>query len=263
MNSMRRSERALALLVLGCACGGGGAGGAAGARTREAAEVSTARDGDAPGGDLGGGNPEPGGSDGADAKPATDFQVEGVLGALDDAAVQRAVAAASEALQGCYQRNVGGLRYIRGKADVLVRVARDGSIKRAQVGDGDLGSWPIEKCLVAVARGMAFGKPRGGEGEVRIPLEFASAVAPDVMDPDRAQREMAPKLRAFAGCPRGPKSYEVTVYLGAGGRVTSAGFESDGAEGIPEAWGDCAWERALKWTMSDPRGKPTKAKGKR
>src|SRR5262245_54036781 len=101
---------------------------------------------------------------------AQDFRVDGTLGRLDEAVVQRAVADAESAIEWCLRHPAGGLDYIGGRGVVAARVSRDGHVNHAQVVDGDLGAWPVEKCLVDLARKLSFGKPQGGEAEVRIPL---------------------------------------------------------------------------------------------
>jgi hypothetical protein len=55
----------------------------------------------------------------------------------------------------------------------------------------------------------------------------------------------------------------VTLYVGPGGKVTSAGFDSDADDGISESWGDCAAKKVLGWKLPDPRGKVLKMKGRR
>ncbi len=44
--------------------------------------------------------------------------------------------------------------YVGGSVTILARVGLDGKVLAAHVIDGNLGAWPIEKCLVGLARKM-------------------------------------------------------------------------------------------------------------
>jgi hypothetical protein len=195
------------------------------------------------------------------AAAAQDFRVDGTLGRLDDAVVQKAVADAGAAIEACYRDNVGALRYVGGKLVIRAVVGRDGKVSSAQVADGDLGAWPVERCLVDVARRLDFGKPQGGDAEVRIPLEFAARGPVTVMDESDSERELRAGLRALrTACAGGPKEATVTAYVAAGGRVTSVGFAADAKLG--PAWCDCADRRARTWQLTDPRGSAAKLTGR-
>ncbi|HKA89055.1 MAG TPA: AgmX/PglI C-terminal domain-containing protein [Haliangiales bacterium] len=198
---------------------------------------------------------------GCSVAAAQDFRVDGTLGRLDDAAVQKAVGDAGAAIEACYSDHVGALRYVGGKLTVRAIVSRDGKVAHAQVADGDLGAWPVEKCLIDLARRLDFGKPQGGNAEVRIPLEFAGRAPVTVMDEADSERELRQAMRALrAGCAGGPKEATVTAYVAAGGRVTSVGFASEAK--LAAAWCDCAEKRSRSWQLSDPRGSAAKLTGK-
>ncbi len=192
---------------------------------------------------------------------AQDFRVEGTLGRLDDAVVQKAVGDAGAAIEACYRDNVGALRYVGGKLTVRAIVARDGKVAHAQVAEGDLGAWPVEKCLVELVRKLDFGKPQGGDAEVRIPLEFSARGPVTVMDEADSERELRQALRSLrTGCAGGPKEATLTAYVAAGGRVTSVGFASDTK--LAASWCDCAEKRSRTWQLTDPRGSAAKLVGK-
>ena len=181
-----------------------------------------------------------------------EFRVDGTLGRLDDAAVKKAVADAGGAIESCFRDHAGDLRYVGGRVVVAARVARDGRTAHAQIVEGDLGAWPVEKCLVDLARKLSFGKPQGGEAEVRIPLEFGSQGNAVAMDGD----ELSKTVRSLRGCVGAPKEATVTAYVGAGGRVTSIGFAAEGKLGA--GWCDCVAARAKGWQLADPRGSAAK-----
>ena len=190
----------------------------------------------------------------AGAASAQEIRVEDGLGSIDPAAVQAALDGASAELQGCYRTGAAGLRYVGGSVRVLVRVDLKGRVKRTEIGSSDLGSWAVERCLLGVARHLALPAPKGGEAVVQIPLDF-QAPSPPVDMSEAAARDAAAKLRGIYRCAGGPKSVPVTLYVAAGGAVTSAGF----AAGGNEAWGDCASAKARALRLEDPLGRVLKA----
>lgn len=201
-----------------------------------------------------------------DEEPEEDdgVEIEGLLGTLDVADIQPVIDKRARELEGCYQDGVGKLRYVGGSVELKFRVAADGVVKWVKVQQGDLGAWPIEKCLLEIARTMKFPRPRGGEAEFTFPLEFPGRGRVVPLDDARADAEIGPRLAELdecvdeAGVPA-PSQVQVTVYVAVGGRVTSAGFATVAEEPFADAWADCALERVLGWKLTDPRGKVWKA----
>lgn len=191
-----------------------------------------------------------------------ELEVEGLLGTIDMSDVQPILSRRADALVACYEEESGLPPYVGGQIELKFRVNRDGSLKHVQVAEGNLGAWPVEKCLLGVARSLTFPRPRGGEAEFRFPLEFSGRGSVAVMNEDQARRELSGKLREWATCPGAedvPMEVQLTVYVGAHGAVTSAGLTALGAEPFPDAWADCAVAKAMAWTLSDPRGRIVKA----
>jgi hypothetical protein len=190
------------------------------------------------------------------AARAQDFEVEGTLGTLDDASVQLAVQKHAAAIEACFKEQAAGKRYLGGALSLRLRVARDGSVKSAAA-RSDVGSWDVERCLVKLARTMRFARPRGGEAEVELPLEFPART--QVATADGA--ELDARLGALAACQGGPPEVQVTAYVGPGGKITSAGFSAEAA--LSEGWGDCAARKLAGFRLTDPRGRVMKLVGRR
>jgi hypothetical protein len=182
-----------------------------------------------------------------------DVVVEGALGTLDSAAVQAEVQKSAGAVKACFDEHAPP-RYVGGALHVRARVGKDGKVKKAFVAAGDLGAWGVERCLMKLARGMSFGRPTGGEAEVDLPFEFPPQGTAADAGEDAA---LDGKLAALRSCGRAGLGTQVTLYVGAGGRVTSAGFAGD----VSEAWGDCAAAKARGWRLADPLGRPKKVVG--
>lgn len=184
---------------------------------------------------------------------AQDIRVDNGLGTIDGVAVQKVLDEEGAKLNACYLEDARTKRYLGGSVRLVVRVDVKGRVKRAEVAASDLGSWETERCLLEGARKLQFPPPKGGEALVQVPLEFNASSAPGDM-PDGAARAAAAKLRGIYRCAGGPKSVPVTLYVGAGGAITSVGF---GAV-TNEAWGDCAAAKAKAIHVEDPLGRVLK-----
>ena len=187
------------------------------------------------------------------------LEVAGTLGRMDPDAVTPVVAAAFDDLVGCWQRATAQVRWLAGDVELKVRVDRAGRVVRAHIAVSDLGSWPTERCLLTRIRELTFPRPEGGaEGEFVFPLEFPAQGRVQTLPAPRAARELAQPIGALAACAGGPDRARVTVYVGPGGAVLSAGFAADGGEAPSDGWLECAHARALAWQLEDPLGTVTK-----
>jgi hypothetical protein len=204
------------------------------------------------------GRPPPGG-DGED-EPG-DIEVQGLLGRLEPSQIQPVIEMRWSDIEECYRDNIGKNRFIGGHVELKFRVHRDGTVRDVFVVEGDLGAWPVEKCVLGVSKAMTFPKPKGGEAEFQFPIDFPGRGSVAVLAEAGADAELVPMFPTLRECieegfdaPR----VRLTVYTGPGGLVKSAGFVSpDGP--FDAAWADCAHQKALAWKLTDPRGKVVKA----
>ena len=200
-----------------------------------------------------------------DGDEPDDIQVEGLRGTLDVSEIQPVVEKRWGEIEGCYAAGIGRNRFVGGKLELKFRVNRDGTVKRVQVAEGDLGAWQVEKCVLDVARAMTFARPKGGEAEFGFPIEFPGRGAVGILDDAAAETQLAPDLAELDECAEAaggrPEQVRITVYVGAGGRVLAAGFATPAEEPFADEWADCAAEKALAWRLADPRGKVKKAQG--
>jgi hypothetical protein len=195
-----------------------------------------------------------------DDEPDDGVQVTSTRGRTDPEAVNAGLAPRRAELTGCYLHNVGKRRWLGGKLIVHWDIAADGAITRVLLAESDVGAWPIEKCVLAVARATTFGKPIGGPAELTLPLEFAAPAPADVwgLEPSvRAVGGHLVKLEACAGQGAVPGEVAITLYVGPQGRVQSVGFASATAP-LDDAWASCAERVALAWQLPDPKGQVTK-----
>lgn len=190
------------------------------------------------------------------------ISIEGGRGVLQEGDINKVIGKHSRELERCYLDNVGRTPYVGGRVELKFRVTPDGVVKTVQVASGDLGSWPVEKCMLSVARTMQFPKPRGkGDAEFSFPIDFPGRGVVEALDPDRATAELAPRFKDLANCEgeAPPDQIQVTVYVAVKGAVTSVGFAVPGEQPVPEDWADCALAKALTWKLTDPRGRVVKA----
>jgi hypothetical protein len=204
--------------------------------------------------------PQPPPADDEEASTDDGVGVEGTLGQLDPDRAQPTFEAHSDLLQGCFTDQKPA-RFVGGQVEIKFHVLRDGTVKWVGLTMSDLGAWPIEKCLWNVSMGMTFPKPHGGEAEVSFPVNFP-ATAPTIVKEDTgtfatALATNAGKLKACKGAP--PRA--LTVYVGPGGKVQSAGFATMDQPITDDVvkWADCAVPMVLAWKLADPRGMIVKA----
>jgi hypothetical protein len=148
-----------------------------------------------------------------------------------------------------------------GKLEIKWEIAADGVLTSAQIASSDLGAWPVEKCLLEVARAIQFVKPRGGDADFTVPLEFSSRGSSQWWDEDRSAQAVGERGGELAECVAvgepAPADVVVTIYVGTRGKVLSVGFASASAP-LSDGWADCAAEMILSWQLVDPRGQVAK-----
>ncbi len=238
---MRRAGLALALAA--AACGGGSSGGkSSAARPAEPAEPRAVR------------------------VPIEDEELEdgveitSTRGRMDPAVVETGIEPHKEGLGDCYMSRVGQRRWLGGRVSIHWDIKRDGTIAAVKLVESDLGAWPIEKCLLDIARAATFGKPIGGDADFSIPLDFSARGRPAIWDEDESLKAVGGQLAKLDECAKAkgvkgppPEDVTVTLYAGPFGKVQSVGFASPRSV-LDDAWAECAEKAALAWRLPDPRG---------
>jgi outer membrane biosynthesis protein TonB len=194
-----------------------------------------------------------------DSEPEDGVVITSAHGHMEPAVVEAGIGPHKEALGACYTSRVGKRRWLGGHVSLHWAVKRDGAVTSVKLVESDLGAWPIEKCLLDVARAATFGKPVGGDAEFAIPLDFSATGRIEMGDQDKAQKAIAPQLAKLEACLKAkgvkgpaPEDVTITIYVGPKGKVQSAGFASPRSE-LDEAWADCAEAAVLAWRLPDPR----------
>ncbi len=145
-------------------------------------------------------------------------------GHMEKAAVEAALAPHHDALSDCYVRNVGHRRWLGGHVMIRWDIKRDGTVSSVKVmSESDLGAWPIEKCLVEVARRASFDKPVGGDADFTLPFEFSAKGATLPWSEDQALRAVGGQLGKLDACAKAakepaPSDVTITIYVRPHGR---------------------------------------------
>ncbi|HLU68190.1 MAG TPA: AgmX/PglI C-terminal domain-containing protein [Kofleriaceae bacterium] len=194
------------------------------------------------------------------------LEVTGLKGRLDPHQIEAGVQPHQSALAGCYRAQLRRVRFLGGEITLKLVVGPDGAVASVQILESDLGSWPVEKCLLEVARSMTFPEPRGGDrhADFTLPLDFNSGRGRVVWwEEEKVAAHVSQKLPELDACEEesgepAPSNVWVTLYLGNRGAVRSVGFASPSERPIPDAWADCAAEVVGGWALADPLGKIAK-----
>jgi TonB family protein len=186
-------------------------------------------------------------------------EVVSTRGHMEPSDVEAGMAPHNAALEECFTENLKKRKWLGGKLTLTWQITKDGQVTSVVVADSDLGAWDIEKCVLTVARGATFAKPRGGDADFSIPYEFSAKGASVWWEEDVGLKAVGKRIDQIAKCNKdGAPSDEVliTMYVGTRGKVQAAGFSSAGA--VPDAWADCVEKLVTGWTLADPRGKVAK-----
>jgi TonB family protein len=203
--------------------------------------------------------------DGDDEDP-DDIEVEGLKGRLEQHQIEAGLEPHRTGLARCYQRQVKKASYLGGVVTLKVVVDSKGAVGLAQISESTLGSWPVEKCVLEIARAMTFDPPKGGDrqADFTLPLDFSGGRGRVVWwEEERVEAHVSQKRAGLDECAdksgaARPSNVVVTIYLGNRGAVKSVGFASESPAGIEDAWADCAAEEVRSWALSDPLGKIAK-----
>lgn len=226
-----------AVLVMIAACGGGSAGKPAGDGAQTRSRGIPIDEGDA--------------DDNSDG-----IEVVSSRGRMDPQAIETGIGPHKANLGACFTTRVGQRRWLGGQVALQWDVQRDGAVTAVRLAESNLGAWPIEKCLLDVARAATFGKPIGGDADFSIPLEFTARGRAEVWDEDQSLAAIGGQLATLDACSKGkraPDDVTITLYVGPQGKAQSVGFASASAV-VDDGWADCAESAVLAWKLPDPRG---------
>jgi TonB family protein len=178
----------------------------------------------------------------------------GLSGTLTDDQMAAPIEQRMDEFQRC--RDTKLPQYVGGQVELHLTIDPSGEVRRATVSDSTLGNFTTERCILAIARKLHFSRPKGGQAEFTYPIPFAQGSRVREWDAARLAPEMSRHRKELAAC--GAKTpYALTVYVGAGGKVTSVGLASS-AE-MDEGPARCLVERTAGFRFADPLGQAARA----
>ena len=189
-------------------------------------------------------------------------QMEGLLGTISQYDVERVVKRGYEKMFQCFQDPWDLLEEIEGSFELVMEVGADGSVSQVYLRDGDLGSRQAEACIVNKVAGFMFPAPEGGDTAM---ISYAMEIEEPYDHPEphnwgggKSREALAEHMDDLETCLKGETGVRLTLYIGRGGKVVSAGATSSSYE-MYEA-GLCLAKAAEAWIYSeDPGERPAKA----
>jgi hypothetical protein len=192
-------------------------------------------------------------------EPDDGVEVVSTRGHMEPGDVEAGIAPFTADLESCYVDKVGKRKWLGGKVTLTWQITKAGEVTSVVVSDSDLGAWPMEKCLLTIARGATFAKPKGGDADFSLPFEFTAKGSSVWWEEDVGLKAIGKRVDDLAKCSKEAAPSEevlITIYVGTRGKVQSAGFSSTAA--VPDVWADCVERTITGWTLADPRGKVAK-----
>lgn len=198
-------------------------------------------------------------------------QEEGVTivnarGHMEKAAVEAGIAPHNGELSDCFMKNLNHRKWLGGHVVIHWDIKKDGKVTAVKLmSESDLGAWPIEKCILDVARSASFDKPVGGDADFTLPLDFSGKGSSMPWTEDQALKAVGGQLVKLEACDKKharPRDVTITLYVGPHGKAQSVGFSSDSSE-INDKWAECATKAAMGWRLPDPKGVVAKLAVKR
>jgi hypothetical protein len=163
-------------------------------------------------------------------EPDSAVNVELGRGFLNQNDVNAVLEKHTATLIACYERAGEARRYAAGTVKLRFLVAASGEVTDVLVVGSQLGSYPVERCLVVEGRKIPFPKPGGNRPcDFDYDLEFRSSQPHTVVDlkPEQLGRRLTAKVPALGRCGSPSEGAVAAVaYIRPGGQVVSVGLAS-------------------------------------
>ncbi len=189
----------------------------------------------------------------AGAESGGGVAVDGLLGTIPQGEVNRVFDNHMEKIHDCYSDVLEDVEEIEGRVEMAIQVDASGSVIEAYLREGDLGSVEAEKCILNRVLRFTFERQGGGIAHVTKELVLEAPYDPPVSTTWRdsvIQEVLRENEQDASRCLGGRTGVQLTLYVGSGGVVLSAGAATETYE-LQEA-GYCLAEAARGWKFPDP-----------
>jgi len=179
-------------------------------------------------------------------------KLDSELGVVESEDVEEALQARMSEIRGCYARAGDAQRYAEGRVVLRFLVTPQGRTRDVWVVDSSLGSYDVERCLVAIGRQIRFPAPGGRDGTTfDYPIAFRSTEQVPVLDIDglKVEQDLTAALPTLGACGQLAASpVSAILYIEPDGAPGSVGLSVPAA--LDEKVAECMVESIKKWRMS-------------
>ena len=184
---------------------------------------------------------------------AGDGEVSGLLGNVTQDEIERTFSDHQNAMMRCYEDAIADLEEIEGEVRFEAEVASDGTVNSAFISASDLGSIETESCMVNHLRSFNFKRVPGGVAVIYYPLVLEAPYDhPAFADWPQSEidKVVSEHRDALNRCLGGASGVRLTVYIGMGGVVLSAGASAETLDAYETV--SCISNEARSWTFPNP-----------
>lgn len=190
------------------------------------------------------------------------ISIEGQLGTLRQSEVSATLNPALNRMHTCYAQRLEEHPYLAGGAQFKIRVGTDGAVRWVLPVQSSIGDRTTERCMAEIIQALRFPEPCGGETETTWGPTFEGGedARPAVAwEASRVQTQVTRRRAQLTQCLSSASgaSADVTLYVGQGGRVVTAGAAvstHDAAAAI-----ECLVTEVSAWRgLPDPGSYPAK-----
>ncbi|MDJ0765870.1 MAG: hypothetical protein QNJ97_23000 [Myxococcota bacterium] len=180
-------------------------------------------------------------------------EVDGLLATVPQGEVDAVFSKNMDGLHDCYNQVIEDLEEIAGTVAFAIQVGQGNRVVEVYIRDSDLGSLDAEMCMLRCIQGFTFERQGSGIAHVSKRLVFEAPYDhpdPLVWEGPRVQKVVRQHRANVKQCLGQTKGVHVTLYVGKGGMVLSAGAASDDV--AQKEAGACLAQAVLNWTFPDP-----------
>lgn len=184
--------------------------------------------------------------------------ITGLMGTIRQDQVENALTPRMPRFARCFANRMNDVEFLGGNIRLAFRIHVDGSVAWVYPSETDIGDRDTEECVLGVASGTHFPRPRGGEAEFNwgFGIDPSEDVRPPLNWHADALGSRADQVRQLQSTCHTAGTYSITAYVSPGGDVLAAGGSMPSQDG--QAALDCILDAVRGMSMPDPGSYPAK-----